>query len=158
MTEPITGKPDLASFNIAEDFKPIPLVPQGTYIGNITRVSFQEDFTRLNVSVTLVENSGTMTDNETPIDGTEHTYMVFIPQEKDKHEMTQSGKQTKFQYKVNTMRSFFQELKAPDINTMDDIEKAIAEGRWLGTRVSVEVQIEMYQGNTLNKIRRMSVI
>lgn len=145
-------------FNLKNDFKPTPLCPNGTYTGSITDVKFSEDYSTMIFTVTLNGNGGLMSDNETPVDGSSYDYRLFLPKEGDEDKMTGSGKQTKWQWKVNQLGAFFaKNFPDLDISTFEDMERGIAERSFYGADVSVEIKIEEYNGAVFSKAQSITV-
>ena len=131
------------SFNLTEDFKQDPLIPQGNYFGAVTEVKRDAEKFNLCWKVTLDGNGGYMNDGETPVDGSSVYVYNYFPKASDRTEMTKGGKSTKFQSKVNMLKQFADALKV-DMNTLEIIDESIANGDWIGKQVSVKVTVDEY--------------
>jgi len=151
-----TGKAD---FNLQEDVKPTPLIPPSHYLGSITQAKFNDNYTCLTFNVTLNDNGGFMTDGETNIDGATIPYRVWLPKPGDENVYTSSGRQTKWQWKVNQMAKVFNELGDEEISDISSIEQAINEARYIGRAVKVEITTGTDMNNqAVDEIRSFTAI
>jgi len=144
-------------FNLENDFLPDPLVPQGTYKGHITKTTFSDDSQCLTLSVTLDGNGGYCNDDSTDIDGSVVTMRVWYPKEGDRDTMTGSGRQTKWQWKVNQIGKVAKALGI-NLNTREDMKSAVDAGDWIGTEVEAKVTIEEYNGEYSNSINAIKAV
>lgn len=145
------------SFDVEEEFKPEPLVPQGTYHGHVTAVSYDPDQNAVVWQVTLADNSGVKSDGETPIDGSILYFRNFLPREGDENELTRDGRMTKRQAKINMLHRFCDAMGI-DMSTPAKIAEAIRNAEWVGLQVDVQVGIREYEGTVSNEIRRMTAV
>lgn len=130
-------------FNLEDDFKQEPLIPQGNYFGNVVEVKRDAEKHSICWKIALDGNGGYMSDGETPVDGANVYVYNYLPKASDKTEMTKGGKSTKFQSKVNMLKQFADANKV-NMNTLSDIDTAIENGDWIGLNVSVKVTIDEY--------------
>jgi hypothetical protein len=141
-------------FNVDDEYKPDPLIPKGTYHGVITKV--QPKFAKFTLvwHANLHDNGGVMNDGETSIDGATVYFNNWLPKPGDEKLMTASGKNTKRQSKINTLKQFQEELGI-DMSTPQVIATALSEAQWVGIEVSVEVDVEEWNGRFRNVVNRM---
>ena len=147
--------PDL-DFNFEEDAKLPGLVPNGTYHGSVTGVSYDDEKKAIVWTVALNDNGGMCTDDETPIDGNTLTFTNWLPRPGDDQERTSSGKQTKRQAKINMMAEFMKKMQLPQ-TTVGEVLEAIQNAEYIGTDVDVQVGCREWQGSMFNEIQRMFV-
>jgi len=140
-----------ADFNVDEEAMDEPLVPDGTYNGSVTSVKFYPEGQNIKFYITLADNGGMCTDGETPVDGAIMPLTVWLPRSGDKDEMTKSGRQTKYQWKVNNMKKVANKLGI-SLNTPDQIMDAINNSEWVGIEVSCKVSTNEYEGNITNQV------
>jgi hypothetical protein len=131
-------------FDLSAEFKPFPLVPNGTYHGAVTDVKFDSERQAINWQVTLNENGGLCNDGETPIDGTQHTYSNWLPLIGDENTPDKSGRGNKRQAKINMLKQFADNMKV-NMNSGAIISKAIIEKEWIGLAVDVKIKISEFQ-------------
>ncbi len=141
-------------FDLEGEYKPDPLIPQGTYLGSVTGVKYNPENYGLTFTVTLADNGGFMSDGETPIDGGRVFKSVWFPKPDDGEIMTSDGKKTKRQSKINMLRDFANAMEL-DMGTPDKLRTAIENGDWIGVPVVVAVEISEYQGRTTNPVNKM---
>ncbi len=141
-------------FNVDDEYKPDPLIPKGTYHGALTNVKFNAAGFNIVWDVCLHDNGGVMNDDETAIDGAHVQNMSWLPKPGDENLLTKSGKFTKRQWKINALRDLGMEL-AIDVSTPQAIAEAIQNAEWVGIEVSVDVDIDEYQGKFKNNVNRM---
>jgi hypothetical protein len=150
----------IADFNLDEEYQETPLYPNGEYNGTITNVSMNTKETSMDFTVHLNNNGGFLSDGTTMIDGTTLTYYVFIPQEEDKNRMTSSGRQTSYQWKVNSMKKFFaKNFPNVPMSTKADMDAALGS-RILCTGVNVRATVvdEEYNGVVSSKVKDLKVV
>ncbi len=138
-------------FNVTDDYKPEPLIPNGTYHGAITNVTFNQAGYNIAWDVCLHDNGGVMNDGETPIDGAYVQSMSWLPKPDDANLYTGSGKWTKKQWKINALAEQFQDLEI-NAQTPADISEAIENAEWVGIEVSVTLENEEYKGKARTKV------
>lgn len=130
-------------FNLEEDFKVDPLIPNGTYFGSVIEVKRDVEKHNISWKVVLDGNGGFKSDGETAIDGSHTTFYNYLPKESDRTEKTANGSSTKFQSKVNMLKKFADGMKL-NLNTLSIIDEAIANGEYIGLAVSVAIKNEEY--------------
>lgn len=145
------------SFNVDADYKPTPLVIGGSYYGRIKSVALHTKTSSVVFGIVLDGNEdATCNDGKTAIDGIEVESRLWLPKANDKNEMNSKGNMTKFQSKVNMIKSFG-ERTGFNVNTFDAIKEAIDEGEWVGTEVIAGVGVETYQGRQFNRCNDFSL-
>jgi hypothetical protein len=144
------------SFDVEDEYKPTPLAPTGGYRGAVTEVSYNKKHASIDWTVTLNDNGGYMSDGETPIDGSSHVYKLWLPRPGDDVVMTKSGKQTKRQYKINSLKRFAKQTKL-NVSSMDAIMEALENQEWLGLDVKVVLSVDSYKGLMFNRVEEMTV-
>lgn len=143
-------------FNVADEYKPDPLIPKGVYHGVATKVSFNPSQYCIVWDFCLQDNGGVMNDGNTPIDGAHVFFRNWLPKPGDENELTKSGRNNKRQSKINMLQDF-QSLLGLDMSTPTKIASALSEGLWIGIEADLEVDIQEYQGkfsNTVNRVRK----
>lgn len=148
------GAEEMDDFDVEEEYQPIPLIAEGFYNGAVTDVKFNSTDKTIDWSVTLNENGGVMSDGETEIDGSTHSYRNWLPKPGDETERTKKGTQTKRQAKINMMHDFAEGMKIT-MTTSKQILEAIANSDWLGAEVQVKMEVRTWEGRTFNNIARM---
>lgn len=141
-------------FDVEGEFKPDPLIPKGKYRGVVNKVSFVPAQSCIVWDVCLQDNGGVMNDGETPIDGAHVYYRNWLPKPGDETLRTKKGHSTKRQSKINILQDF-QVGMGIDMSTPVKIATALNEHQWIGMEVSVDVDVDEYQGrfrNTANKM------
>lgn len=147
--------PDL-DFNFEEDAKLPGLVPDGTYHGAITFAAFDDTKNAIVWKVTLADNGGVCTDEETEIDGQVLDFTNWLPKPGDENERTSSGKQTKRQAKINMMAEFMKKMQFAQ-TTVGEVLEAIDDQEYIGTDVEIQVGSREWQGQIFNEVKRMYV-
>jgi len=142
-------------FNLKDEYKPEPLLPQNNYTGNVIGVSIEAEKHCITWKVALDGNGGVMSDGNTDVDGAHVYYRNWLPAKGDENEMSANGRNTKRQTKIN-MLSRFAEGMGLDMNDGKKILKAIEQQDWIGIEVIVKISIGEYQGNTRNQVDNMS--
>ena len=148
--------PETTDWDLDDEYKEDPLLPIGTYLGVISGAELKAKSAQFTVHI---ENNGpdkVCSDGETPVDGATLRYNLWLPQQGDESESTPSGRSTKRQYKINAMKKFFSSMQMP-INTLGDLKEAIENTTFLGLPVLVEVELDSYQGEVRNNVRRMTL-
>ena len=141
-------------FDLEDEFKPEPLVPNGNYRGNVVGVAHDRVQNCIAWKVTLAENGGVMSDGETPIDGWSGYCRNWLPKPGDDNEMTKDGRQTKRQSKINMMKRFAEGMKI-NMNTPKIIAETIANQDWVGIPVIASLTMDEYLGVTRNQISKI---
>ena len=143
---------DGLDFNVTDEYKPEPLVPNGTYHGVVTKVSFIPASASIIWSICLHDNGGMLSDEETPIDGSYVMYVNSLPRPGDENTPTPSGKFTKRQWKINAL-SEFSAILGIDMNNAEVITQALQDGIWIVIEVEVDIVIEEYKGKVSSKVK-----
>lgn len=141
-------------YDLESEYKEDPLIPQGNYLGSITGVSYNPENYGLTFIITLADNSGYMSDGETPIDGGRVFKTVWFPRPDDDKVQTSDGKKTKRQSKINMLKEFADVMKL-DMGTSDKLQQALENGDWIGISVVASVEISEYQGRKSNPVNKM---
>jgi len=141
-------------FNILEEVKEPGLIPDGTYHGSITSVAYDREKFTINWRVTLLENGGLCTDDETPVDGSTLFFTNWLPKPGDESEMIASGRMTKRQSKINQLGKFITGMKL-DETSISAIAKAIEDAEYIGLEVTIKVGTSEYQGVVRNEVKNM---
>jgi len=141
-------------FNLEEEYKPEPLIPSGNYRGNVIGVVYEAEQSSIAWKVALDNNGGTMSDGETPIDGSHQYFRNFLPKPGDEAEVTKDGRNTKRQSKINMMTRFAEGMKI-NMNTPKTIAESIANQDWVGIPVIASIVLNEYMGVTRNQINKM---
>jgi hypothetical protein len=142
-------------FNLEEEFKVSPLVPNGSYEGNITDVHFDVDANAIVWEVTLIADMDVfMSDNETPVNGNVLYYRNWLPKAGDESTRTKNGKMTKRQAKINMMTEFQKKMRI-DMNTPQAILDGVNNREWVGIPVIATVEVREYEQRLSNQIKDM---
>ena len=147
--------PDL-DFNFEDDSKLPGLVPGGVYHGNVTAVSYDPEKYCVVWAVTLADNGGLCTDDETPIDGQTLRFNNWLPKPGDENEQTSSGRSTKRQAKINMLAEFIKRMQFVE-TTAGEFLEAVSNAEYIGREVEVVVGNREYQGSVFNEIQKMYV-
>lgn len=142
-------------FDVEEEFTPTPLIAEGFYNAAVTNVKFNSEDKTIDWTFTLNNNGGVMSDGETPIDGSTHTYRNWLPKPGDENEMTKKGNQTKRQAKINMLHDFAEKMKIEMTNPRQILE-AIANSDWIGIEAQAKMEVRTWEGRTFNNINRVA--
>lgn len=151
--EMVDFTPD-TEFDLEDEYKPEPLVPNGNFRGNVTGVAFDPQQNCIAWKVTLDGNGGLMSDGETSIDGWAGYKRVWLPKVGDDNVMTKDGRQTKRQSKINMMKRFAEDMRV-NMNSPKLIATAIANQDWVGIPVIVAMGMGEFEGRVRNEIGRL---
>jgi len=143
------------AYNLDEEYKPDPLIPQGNYLGSVTAVGYKAEAYCITWTITLADNGGHMSDGQTPIDGGRVFARNWLPKPTDESEMTSDGRKTKRQSKINMLKDFAAALDV-NMNTPETVNESISNGDWIGIPVVVTVGISEYQGRTRNEVNKVN--
>jgi hypothetical protein len=147
---------DEMDFNLEEDVKPEPLIPDGKYCGGVISVEEATKINALRFKICLSGNGDDlfMTDGETPIDGAHLEYMVWLPKPGDEDIPATNGKGTKKDTKLRMLDNFFRQMGI-NAKTPAAIREAIQNGEWVGMDViaTVETKMDNYVGKVISRIR-----
>lgn len=144
-------------FNLEEEYVVDPLIPNGTYHGSVTDVSYDSEKLCIVWQFTLSENGGEMNDGETPIDGAKVYARNWLPKPGDEDVLTPSGKSSKRQAKINMLSDFAKNMNI-DMNTPAEIMTGINDAEWVGIEVSVTLDIREYEGKFSNDVRKVLAV
>lgn len=145
-------------FNLENDFKVDPLIPNGNYSGNVVEVQFKADKACIQWKVVLDGNGGFMSDGETPVDGAAIYFNNWLPKKGDENAMTPSGRSTKFQSKVNQLARFAKGMGL-NMNSIGIIKEQIDNGEFIGLAVKIKIATSEYpvgSGNMKNDANEMT--
>jgi len=144
-------------FNLDEDYVPVPIIPPGPYNANIVKVILNAEMGAIVFSTQLQGNpNATCSDGATPVDGQQVTMRLWLPKPGDETTMTKSGKQTKRQWKLNTIKETLDKMgiSAP---TISEIKRQVEAGEWNRDGVSVDVAVNTYKGQISNDVTAINV-
>lgn len=143
-------------WNTDDEYKPTPLVPEGTYFGAVSKVTFDPKQQAIIWEVPLSGNPEDlfMSDGETPINGKVLYYRNWLPKPADANILTKSGSMTKRQAKINMLKEFA-DLMQIDMSTPEAVKNALVGGEWIGLSVKVNVSLKTYEGRISNEIKKM---
>lgn len=149
------GTPFATDFNVENEYKPTPLVPNGRYNGFVTNVHFEPADSTLVWDITLTADSDVlMSDNDSPVNGVVMQYKNWFPKAGDEVTRTKTGKMTKRQAKIN-MISDFQKKMGINMNTPEAIMAGVNNAEWVGIEVIAVIEIREYEGRLSNQIKEM---
>jgi hypothetical protein len=143
-------------FDVANEYKPEPLIPKGTYHGVAPAIKFVPAQYCIVWDFCLHDNGGAMNDGVTPIDGAHVWFRNWLPKPGDEQELTKSGKNNKRQSKINMLKDFQDNMEI-DMSTPVKIATALSEQQWIGIEADLDVDIDEYQGkfrNVANKCKK----
>lgn len=146
-------------FNVDDEFKPPPLVPNGTYHAHSTGVKFDAGQQAIVWTFVLHDNGGYMSDGESPIDGATVFFRNWLPREGDELNLNKSGNLTKRQSKINMIQQFSKELGI-SMNTKEDIITALTEQTWIGIEADLQISTREWEGqfsNNVDRVRKSSL-
>jgi hypothetical protein len=144
-------------FNLEEDVVADPLIPQGTYHGSVTNVSYDNERNSIVWQLTLADNGGVMNDGETPVDGATVFARNWLPNPGDENTPTPSGKTNKRQAKINMLSDFADKLNI-NMNTPTAIMEGINEAQWVGLEVLITLEIREWEGKFSNDVKRVAAV
>jgi len=142
-------------FNVNDEFKAEPLIPNGTYHGVATSIKFEASKFCITWDFCLHDNGGVMTDGETPVDGSHVYFRNWLPKPGDETEMSKSGKTTKRQSKINMLMDFQSNLSV-DMSTPARIMTALEEQQWIGTEADLEIGSSEWNGRFRNDVSKIN--
>jgi hypothetical protein len=143
-----------SDFDVDSEYKPDPLLGGGTYLCNVTKMSWNNEQQSLNLELVLDGNGGTCSDGETPADGFKLFYRLFFPKPGDDNEPTKSGRGTKRQFKINRIKKFETDTGLL-VSNSKRLSEAIAGQEWIGASLVIEVTTSEYQGEVRNEVKRV---
>lgn len=143
-----------ADFNVDDEYKPEPLVPQGVYHAAVTGVTFEPGQQAIAWKLCLHDNGGVMSDGETPVDGAVVMFRNWLPKPGDEAELTANGRSTKRQSKINMLKQFSENLDI-DMSTPTAILSALQNQEWVGLEVNVQISTREYEGKIYNDVKKV---
>lgn len=141
-------------FNIHDEAKEPGLIPDGTYHASVTSAVHDKEKFTFSWRVTLLDNGGMCTDDETPVDGSTLFFTNWLPKPGDESEMISSRRMTKRQSKINQLSKFANGMKL-DETSITAIAKAIEDAEYIGLEVTIKVGTSEYQGVVRNEVKNM---
>lgn len=144
---------DAVNFDLEDEYKPAPLIPDGTYPGAIIGASFNG--IKLTFQVTLNETQTILTDGITSADGVTLPYSVWFPKVGDDQVMIKSGTMSKKQWKINNAKEVGDKLGI-SLNTKTVINESIENGEWVGIPVHAKIAIKDDDYGIKNEITQLS--
>ena len=144
-------------FNLDNEYKDEPLIPNGTYEANVTKVWYDADKNAIKWKVTLDGNEAVFSDGETPVDGATCIYNNWLPAAGDENIPSANGRSNKRQTKVNMLKKFADAMGI-NMNSSEAIMEALNNQEWHGLRVQVIIAIREYEGNFSNEVKSMKAI
>lgn len=142
-------------FNVEDEFRVAPLVPNGRYEGNVTDVRFDAAAHAIVWEVTLIADMDVLlSDNETPVNGTVVYYRNWLPKAGDEDVRTKGGKMTKRQAKINMMQDFQKKMRI-NMNTPQAITEGVENKEWVGLSVIAIVEIREFEGRFSNQVKEL---
>lgn len=149
---------DVDPFNVAEEYVPDPLVPDGMYQGIITNVVHKKDINILEFTISFQGNEGiNCIDNITPIDGKTSKYALWLPRKGDELVPSKFSALTVRQDRIRTIKKFSEKMTIT-IGTENDIKQAIESQLWLSIPVYAQVKSRLYEGELYNHITKLERI
>lgn len=142
-----------SDFDVEQEYKSPPLVPQGQYHAVITDFKMDWDMMALVINFCLHDNGGVMNDGETPLDGSYQYGRVFFPKPGDENEPTKDGKMNKRQAKINMIERFSRDTGLV-IKNNKQLAEALDNKEWIGYEIDVVVGIREWEGRLSNEIKQ----
>lgn len=142
-------------FNVKDEYRPDPLIPNGSYRANVVKVTFDPKQSAIVWTGTIVDSGALMSDGETEVDGVQIQWRNWLPKPGDELELAKDGKKTKRQSKVNMLEDYCRRLEI-DMSTPLIIAQSIVEQTWLGLQVLIDVITSEWEGRIRNEVRRVS--
>ena len=149
-----------SDFDLQEEFKLAPMIPNGTYHANVTKVAPDYEAGTIVFSFCLVDNGGVMSDGETPVDGSYQTHRIWLPKAGDEKEMTKDGRMTKRQAKINMLGKFANDMgiSQEQFKNLRTIEENIQNNTWIGMAANLTVGSREYEGKIFNEIKKIKAV
>ena len=142
-------------FDVDSEYKPEPLIPNGSYVGTVTGVKFDSKNSCIVWDVALQGNGGYASDGETEVDGMVVNFRNWLPKTGDENEYSKNGRTTKRQSKINMLKKFADKLGI-DMGSPQKIAEAIQYQNWIGLEVRCDISISEYKGETRNEVGKMA--
>ena len=144
-------------FNLDTDFKEIPLIPEGTYTGVVSKVEYDQEKVAIAWEFTLTNNGGLLPDSQVPIDGQKVFLRNWLPKPGDDNVPTASGKGNKRDSKIYSLGIFAKSMKI-DMGTKEKIAAGISSGEWINKMVRLTVTHREYEGKVYTDVKKASAI
>ena len=144
-----------ADFNVEDEFKPDPLIPQGNYHASVIEVKFDGEQQAIVWKFCLHDNGGVMSDGETAVDGATIYFRNWLPKPGDENEPTSNGRTNKRQSKINMLKQFSSNIGV-DMSTPTAIVSALQNQEWVGVEADLQITTREYEGRIFNDVRRVS--
>jgi hypothetical protein len=141
----------LPDFDVDMEYKEEPLIPQMVTKGAIQNVSLSNSMVKIDFLVQ--DTDAVMSDGETPVEGASVSKKIWLPKESDKHEQTKSGKQTKYQFKINQLKRFCDQ-SGINLRTPKAIQDAV-DGSLTGEEYKIEINVDTYNNQTFNVVENV---
>lgn len=144
-------------FNLDEDYVPVPIIPPGPYRANLVKTILNAEMGAIVFECQLQGNPQVVcSDGTTPVDGQVVTMRLWLPKPGDENLRTPNGKQSKRQWKLNTIKETLDKMgiSAP---TITEIKRQIEAGDWNKDDVSIDVTVNTYKGQVSNDISAINV-
>jgi hypothetical protein len=154
-TEDGNGAAAFGDFDVAQEFKADPLVPNGKYRATVKSVKADTKACCIVWGVVLNDNDTMMSDGVSPVDGVEMWSRNWLPRPGDENEFSKNGKTTKRQSKINMLKKFAEKMRI-NMNSPQIIAQAITEGEWIGLEVLIDVTMSEWKGEVRNEINNMT--
>ena len=142
-------------FNVRDEYKPDPLIPNGSYRANVVNVVFDPKQSAIVWTGVIVDSNALMSDGETIVDGVYIQWRNWLPKSGDELELSKDGKKTKRQSKINMLEDYSRKLEI-DMSTPLIIAQSITEQTWIGLQVIIDVIVSEWEGRVRNEVRKVS--
>jgi len=157
--EPLASDPEDAlaglDFDVKDEYKPDPLLLNGSYRANVTKVVFDPKQSAIVWTGVIVDSDRLMSDGESSADGVTIQWRNWLPKPGDELEPTKDGKKTKRQSKINMLEDYQRKLGI-DMSTPQIIAQSLLEQTWLGLQVIVDIVISEWEGRTRNEVKKIT--
>jgi hypothetical protein len=145
-------------FDIQKDFVAEPLIPNGWYRGSVTNVKLNLDKHNLAWEITFNGNENMFfSDGKTPVDGAKLYFRNWLPTKPgDEVTMSDSGKQTKRQSKINMLSKFANKIGlVEEMRDMTAIATTVQEKKLLSMDIIAKVTENEYNGEISNQVDQL---
>lgn len=147
----------MEDFNVAGEYVPEPLIPDGIYNGVVTDVRYKGDIGAIAWQIALQGNEGRTKTDGSSVDVGSLFYNNWLPLPGDETKMTPKGKSTKRVAKIRMLKEFAEKMKI-NMNTPKEILENVNNKTWLGLVVLITVKTKTYQGTISNEISKMEQV
>lgn len=132
-------------FNLETDYKETPILYTGEYTGAITDEKMAKGLIQFELTVGDNQENEVCTDGQTQSAGCKAYYKIWLPVAGDREKLVKSGKQTKFQWKINNMAEAFKALEFPQ-RSFAEISEAVNNKDHVGVDVKFGISHQEYKG------------